>query len=1217
MFKRIGAALVGGMLLISAACSGGEKSTDESTDSGPARALFQPPGVVGPDSFAPSFDLATYEVTEEDEALSGTVDSSTPGLYRGRTYGGTGTNICDVEKMIEFLTYYEDRGRAWAEIQGIDFENLAEYMRALTPVFVTQDINVRMYGFKDGAAYGYDAVIGAGTALLIDDQGIPRARCACGNPLLPPTPEETPTSEPASTTVPGITTTETEPACPELTIAGEWSDYVTTEGATWRYVAATAQWMNVDDPAASLVDALTDIPGYTEQCGTPEVVQQPCPVEVLGSSWSDANGDVWTWSSESAGGANWTRVDEGVLVQVGTSELPGVSSDCYQTGQRTPNECPEEFQGARHVDEYGTEWVFTGSAWWANIDGQNVYLTTLELFGEDCVDPVECPPYKARLGDDYVDPNGDRWNFDYHGNDRPGWDNLATAEVESLSNGELPQSEDCAPPTTTAEPECPPSKARVGDTWVSTSGRTWVFGTDGGAAGWDDVSTDDIESLPTTLLPETDDCPIPVVATCPELDPVNGAGWLTPDGSIFIYSIDLEAWVSAADPNVTISNTALLPGYIDECLPPCPPLQMSPDENGAWVDPSNGDVWVWDGEMAAWINLISGATVASSIDLPWYRTNCLPPCPPDDGAGEQEASWTTLDGTVVSSSATDRLRDANRQPVTISAGIPTIDRIDDGKLRSTVAVLDDCNEAGCITIGESPQEGHLFTDSRGVDWRFGSDGRWYSDDGLIVTSVSDIPGYDDICNPPSTPEESPCPPEFEGSQYTDSNGFTWTWVGYNSDEADSDHGAHWYLSGEGSGTYRTTAELEDDGRFADCAPPVETASGDLAIDVRAKGPVCAGISMYVVANVVPSDGATIVTVTFEMNGTPFAATAASDTAFFTYVTSADPGTFTVTVSATDSAGLTGVANLDVTFDECGTPATPTEPTNDGLSVRVWAKGPVCAGSPMAVFFTVTPSDGAAVNEVGADVDGTYFDVVTSNGSTWSGRINSATPGTFTVTAGASDTAGAVGSSSIEVTFEDCGQTSTSVARPTFTLVPSIPPVTFTPINPGATTTTVAKPVVTLTPSIPPITLRPATTTTVAKPVVTLTPSIPPITLRPATTTTVARTTTTVARTTTTTTTAPNNVFTVAVPPTETSKKCVENLDTTGTGTLYIQTSVALSTLTAQVSGKNRFTSKKALQRWAVTVERADVGQTLTLTGVRSTGGNVTGTITVPKGCGDI
>ena len=1213
MFKRIGAAVVAGVLVISAACSGGEKSTDESTVAGPARALFQPPGVVGPDSFAPSFDLATYEVTEEDEALSGSVDSSAPGLYRGRTYGGTGTNICDVEKMIEFLTYYEDRGRAWAEIQGIDFENLAEYLRALTPVFVTQDINVRMYGFKDGAAYGYDAVIGAGTALLIDDQGIPRARCACGNPLLPPTPDETPSTEPTDTTVPGVTTTETEPACPQLTIAGEWSDYVTTEGITWRYVATSGQWMNVDDPNASLVDALTDIPGYSEQCGTPDVVQEPCPIEVFGSSWTDANGDVWTWSSETAEGANWTRVDEGVLVQVSTADLPGVSSDCYQTRQRTPNDCPDEIQGARYVDQYGTEWVYTGSAWWANIDGQNVYLTTLELFGEDCADPVECPPTKARLGDDYTDPNGGRWSFDYHGNNRPGWDNLDTEDVESLSTPELPQSEDCAPPVTTTEPVCPPSKARVGDTWVSASGRTWVFGTDGGAAGWDDLATDDIESLPTTLLPETEDCPRPIVANCPELEPVNGSAWISSDGSIYIYSIDLEAWVSTADPNVTISDTALLPGYIDECLPPCPPLQMSSDENGAWVDPSTGDVWVWDGDLASWVNLMSGATVATSVDLPWYRSNCLPPCPPDDEAGEQESSWTTLDGTVVSSSATDRLRDVNREPVSITAGTPKIEPLDMSKLRSTIAVLDDCNDEGCLVPGESPQEGHLFTDSRGVDWRFGGDGRWYSDDGLIVTSVNDIPGYNDICNPPSTPEDTPCPPEFEGSQYTDSNGSTWTWVGFNADEADSDHGAHWYLSGEGSGTYRTTAELEDDGRFADCAPPTERLEGDLKIDVRAKGPVCAGISMYVVANIAPSDGATVATVTFEMNGTSFAATAASDTAFFTYVASDEPGTFAVTVSATDSAGLSGSASLDITFDECSTPATSTEPTNDGLSVRLWAKGPVCAGSPMAVFFTVTPSDGAAVNEVGADLDGTYFDVVTSNGSTWSGRINSATPGTFTVTAGASDTAGMVGSSSIEVTFDDCSQTSTSVARPTFTFVPTIPPVTFTPINPGTgtTTTSVAKPVVTLTPSIPPVTLRPATTTTtVARPVVTLTPSIPPVTLRPATTTTLARTTTT-------TTTAPSNVFSVAVPPTETIKKCVENLDTTGTGTLYVQTSVAVSTLTAQVGGKNRVTSKKALLRWAITVDRADVGLTLNLSGVRAAGGTAIGTITVPKGCGDI
>lgn len=1215
MSKRIGAALLGGMLLITAACSGGEKKSESESASGPARALFQPPGVVGPDSFAPSFDLATYEIGEENESLSGTVDSSAPGLYRGRTYGGTGTNICDVEKMIEFLTYYEDRGRAWAEIQGIDFENLASYLRALTPVFVTQDVNVRMYGFKDGQAYGYDAVIGAGTALLIDDQGIPRARCACGNPLLPPDTPETPGTEPpttdaSTTTAVPVTTTESEPACPQLTIAGEWSDYVTTEGVTWRYVAATSQWMNVDDPAVPLVDELTDIPGYVEQCGAPEAEQQPCPIEIFGSSWTDANGDTWTWSSETAGGSNWTRVDDGVLTQVATADLPGVSSDCYQTPQRTPNDCPEEIQGARHVDQYGTEWVYTGSAWWANIDGQNVYLTTLELFGDDCADPAECPPYKARLGDDYVDPDGNRWSFDYHGNSRPGWDNIDSDEVESLTTQELPQSSECAPPVTTDEPVCPPSKALVGDTWVSASGRTWVFGTDGGAAGWDDVATDDIESLPTTLLPETEECPSPIVANCPELNPLNGSAWITPNGSIYIYSIDLEAWVSTSDPNVTIAQTALLPGYIDECLPPCPPLQMSADESGAWVDPSNGDVWVWDGDLVAWVNLSDGATVGSSSDLPWYRTNCLPPCPPESETGEQESSWATLDGTVVSSGAADRLRDAKREPISITAGTPRIEPLESGKLRSIIAVLDDCNEQGCLIPGETPLEGHLFTDSRGVDWRLGGDGRWFSDNGEIVISVNDIPGYSDTCNPPSEPTDSPCPPEIEGSSYTDSNGDTWTWVGYSGDGADSDHGARWFrVDADGNMQYRTTAALEEDGRFADCAPPTESRSGDLDIAVRAKGPVCAGTSMYVVARVTPSEGATITMVTFEMNGMDYSTTAATDTVFFTYVTSDEPGTFAVNVTATDSAGLSGTTSLDVTFSDCVTPTSSTdEPGATGLSVRVWAKGPVCAGSPMAVFFTVTPSDGAGVNEVGADMDGSFFEVATSNGSTWSGRINSATPGTFTVTAGASDTSGAVGSSSIEVNFDDCGQTSTSVARPTFTFTPSVPPVTFTPVKPGTgtTTTTVAGPVVTLNPSLPPITLRPRATTTTAPRATTTIPrvvSVPTVTITPIVTPT--------------TTTLPAVTFTAKEPSTNPNKVCVENLDTTGTGTLYIQTSVALSSLTAKSGANNRATEKKALQRWAITVERTDVGKVLSLTGTRAVGGSVSGTVTVPKGCGDI
>ncbi|MCB1017655.1 MAG: hypothetical protein KDB10_21390, partial [Acidimicrobiales bacterium] len=46
---------------------------------------------------------------------------------------------------------------------------------------------VTNHGFRDGRATTIQTVLQAGTAVLVDRQGVPRARCACGNPLTPPT----------------------------------------------------------------------------------------------------------------------------------------------------------------------------------------------------------------------------------------------------------------------------------------------------------------------------------------------------------------------------------------------------------------------------------------------------------------------------------------------------------------------------------------------------------------------------------------------------------------------------------------------------------------------------------------------------------------------------------------------------------------------------------------------------------------------------------------------------------------------------------------------------------------------------------------------------------------------------------------------------------------------------------------------------------------------
>jgi hypothetical protein len=112
------------------------------------------------------------------------VEATRPGLY-----GGTRNNsACDPEQMIAFLAENPDKGAAWAGAQGISPADIPAYLRSLTPVVLRADTRVTNYGFRNGRAYAKPAVLQMGTAVLIDEYGIPRARCSCGNPLAPPTP---------------------------------------------------------------------------------------------------------------------------------------------------------------------------------------------------------------------------------------------------------------------------------------------------------------------------------------------------------------------------------------------------------------------------------------------------------------------------------------------------------------------------------------------------------------------------------------------------------------------------------------------------------------------------------------------------------------------------------------------------------------------------------------------------------------------------------------------------------------------------------------------------------------------------------------------------------------------------------------------------------------------------------------------------------------------
>ncbi|MER5928709.1 DUF6777 domain-containing protein [Streptomyces sp. NPDC002054] len=107
------------------------------------------------------------------------VTGDQPGVY-----GGTkDTASCDVEKQIRVLGEQPATNKAFAEALGKAPEEVPGYLRSLTPVQLRWDTRVTNHGFQDGRATPYQAVLQAGTAVLVDDRAVPRVRCACGNPL--------------------------------------------------------------------------------------------------------------------------------------------------------------------------------------------------------------------------------------------------------------------------------------------------------------------------------------------------------------------------------------------------------------------------------------------------------------------------------------------------------------------------------------------------------------------------------------------------------------------------------------------------------------------------------------------------------------------------------------------------------------------------------------------------------------------------------------------------------------------------------------------------------------------------------------------------------------------------------------------------------------------------------------------------------------------------
>ncbi|KAF5998991.1 hypothetical protein BOG92_051700 [Streptomyces sp. WAC00263] len=174
---------------------------------------------VGVSSVSPFFkedrQLGTDIHLPEARPSGGVQASNSPGLYGGAPDGsdgsgspapapepgtapgtGPGTGVwggttkpgtCAVAKLKKFLTDPKNSAKAqeWARVLHISTDQIPGYIDQLTPVVLRHDTLVTNHDYKNGKAVSYAALLQAGIAILVDQQGLPAVKCSCGNPLLP------------------------------------------------------------------------------------------------------------------------------------------------------------------------------------------------------------------------------------------------------------------------------------------------------------------------------------------------------------------------------------------------------------------------------------------------------------------------------------------------------------------------------------------------------------------------------------------------------------------------------------------------------------------------------------------------------------------------------------------------------------------------------------------------------------------------------------------------------------------------------------------------------------------------------------------------------------------------------------------------------------------------------------------------------------------------
>jgi hypothetical protein len=199
----------GEILLEAAGKAGPEPFTGETfVAAGPPPSMNLPTTTLAPTTTVPAGATTTLPAgatTTAPPAVTTTapggvqvasVTGDTPALYGG----SKDKALADKEGQLAFFEKNPEKAAAfcaalnsdptfkWSGGTQIDPSQLRAYFAELTPMMLTRDTRVTNNGYRNGKPTPRQSVLQKGQMVLVDQYGVPRVRCECGNPLTPPQP---------------------------------------------------------------------------------------------------------------------------------------------------------------------------------------------------------------------------------------------------------------------------------------------------------------------------------------------------------------------------------------------------------------------------------------------------------------------------------------------------------------------------------------------------------------------------------------------------------------------------------------------------------------------------------------------------------------------------------------------------------------------------------------------------------------------------------------------------------------------------------------------------------------------------------------------------------------------------------------------------------------------------------------------------------------------